>query len=149
MRDFFTSRRQGIIVALVDVLKGIDGTGEFQSNVYNNVSPRLEFWDSIDEFPALHVNAGGETRAYQGGGYKDRFLNVNIRCYVNEEDSVDALAALIEDVETLIEQNSRLQYLDRLGVTQCTHQMSVLQIDTDEGVLDPIGVGEILIEVHY
>jgi len=34
-------------------------------------------------------------------------------------------------------------------VQQYTHQITILSIDTDEGVLDPFGVGEILIEVQY
>ena len=42
---------------------------------------RLKFWDEVDQFPALHVNAGAETREYQSAGYKDRFLSVTIRIY--------------------------------------------------------------------
>ena len=30
-----------------------------------------------------------------------------------------------------------------------TQQITIISIDTDEGVLDPLGVGEILIEVRY
>ena len=30
-----------------------------------------------------------------------------------------------------------------------THQISIISIDTDEGVLEPLGVGEILLEVRY
>jgi len=103
----YTSRRQSIVNALVTALQGINGSGDFLSNVYNNVSPRLKFWDEVDDFPSLHINAGGETREYQGGGYKDRFLTVTIRVYVKEEDAVDALDKLLEDVETVHETNSR------------------------------------------
>ena len=56
---------------------------------------------------------------------------------------------LLEDVETVIENNSKLLYHDRLGLEQSTHQITILSIDTDEGVLEPLGVGEILIEVRY
>ena len=86
---------------------------------------------------------------YQTGGYKDRFLNVTVRCYVNEEDAVNALDELLEDVETVLEENSRLKYHDRNGLEQHTQQITIISIDTDEGVLDPLGVGEILIEVRY
>jgi len=138
-----------IINALVDKLKGIDGNGGFLTNIYNNVHPRLKFWDEVTEFPALHLNAGSETREYQGGGYRDRFLTVTIRCYVNEEDAVLALEKLLEDVETVIETNSRLTYIDQQGKSQSTHQISIISIDTDEGVLEPLGVGEMLLEVRY
>ena len=145
----YTTRRLGIVQALVDNLKDIDGTGHFLSNLDQNVFPRLKFWDEIEEFPALHLNAGSETREYQGGGHKDRFLTITIRCYVNDEDSVAALDALLEDVETVIEEHSRLKYKDRNNVDQYTQQITVISIDTDEGVLEPLGVGEMLIEVRY
>jgi len=145
----YSTRRMAIINALVDKLKGIDGNGGFLTNIFNNVHPRLKFWDEVTEFPALHLNAGSETREYQGGGYRDRFLTVTIRCYVNEEDAVLALEKLLEDVETVIETNSRLTYIDQQGKSQSTHQISIISIDTDEGVLEPLGVGEMLLEVRY
>jgi hypothetical protein len=147
-RDY-TTRRLGIISALVTKLKEIDGPGSFLTNLYDNVSPRLKFWDEVEEFPAVHLNAGSETREYQGGGYKDRFLSVTLRCYVQAEDSVLALDELMDDIETVLEDNSALQYTDRQGATQYTQQITIVSIDTDEGVLEPLGVGEILIEVRY
>jgi len=145
----FTTRRLGIVNALVDQLKNINGAGAFLSDVNENVSPRLKFWDEVEEFPAIHLNAGSETREYQAGGYKDRFLSITLRCYVQAEDSVEALDELLEDVETVLEDNSRLPYLDRTQTTQYTHQITIVSVDTDEGVLEPLGVGEILIEVRY
>ena len=145
----YTSRRQSIVSALVTKLKLINGTGSYLTNVYNNVHPRLKFWDEVEEFPAIHLNAGSESREYQGGGYKDRFLSITVRLYINEEDAVDALDKLIEDVETSLEVNSRRAYTDRQGATQHTQQISIISIYTDEGVLEPYGVGEILIEVRY
>ena len=69
--------------------------------------------------------------------------------YVKDEDSVDVLDELLEDVETVIEENSQLTYKDRNNADQHTHQITVVSIDTDEGVLEPLGVGEMLIEVRY
>ena len=68
---------------------------------------------------------------------------------LRKEDSVKALDELLEDVETLLEENNRLKYHDRNGLEQFTQQITIISIDTDEGVLDPLGVGEILIEVRY
>jgi hypothetical protein len=147
-RDY-TTRRLGIVTALVEKLESINGTGEFLTDLAGNVSPRLKFWDEVEEFPAVHLNAGSETREYQSGGYKDRFLSITLRCYVQDEDSVQALDELLEDVETVLETNSRLAYKDRKGVTQYTQQITIVSVDTDEGVLEPLGVGEILIEVRY
>jgi hypothetical protein len=147
-RDF-TTRRLGIIEALVDKLKDIDGSGLYLTDLSQNVSPRLKFWDEVEEFPAVHLNAGSETREYQGGGHKDRFLSVTVRCYVQAEDAVLSLDELLEDVETVLEDNSRLAYKDRNNATQYTQQITIVSIDTDEGVLEPMGVGEMLAEVRY
>ena len=46
------------------------------------VERRLKFWDEVDEFPTVHIGAGGETREYDGGGFRFRFLRITIRCYV-------------------------------------------------------------------
>ena len=126
----FTTRRQGILSALATKLKEINGTGEFLSNVNDNVSPRLLFWDEVDEFPAVHLNAGSETREYLGGGHKHRFLTVTVRCYVKEDDSVTALDELLEDVETVLETNSRLAYKDRQGNDAVTQQITIISVDT-------------------
>ena len=144
----YTSRRSGITNALAEVLGKIDGRGLYKQSVAET-SARLKFWDEVEEFPAIHLNAGSETRQYQTAGYKDRFLNVTVRCYVNQENSVEALDELLEDVETVLEENSQLLYNDRNGLEQKTQQITIISIDTDEGVLDPLGVGEILIEVRY
>jgi len=147
-RDY-TSRRMAIVSALEDKLKLINGNSPYRTNLFNNVLPRLKFWDEVQDFPAVHVSAGTETRQYQGGGYKDRFLTLTIRVYVNQENAVFALEKLFEDIETVIEQNSSLSYVDQAGVTQSVHQITIVSIDSDEGALEPLGVGEIICEVRY
>ncbi len=145
----YASKRANIVNSLVDKLKTINGQGAFLTDVGENVHPRLKFWDEIDEFPALHLNAGSETRDYRTAGVRDRFLTITIRCYVQDEDAQEALNELMEDVETVLEDNSRLSYTDKLNAVHYTQQITVISIDTDEGVLEPLGVGEITIEVRY
>lgn len=146
-RDY-TTRRSSIVNAFVDLLGQINGTGKFKSDLAT-VEPRIKFWDEVEEFPAIHVNSGSETREYMGGGEKFRFLTLTFRCYVNEEDAVIALEKLLEDVETIIEDNNPLTYTDPLGNTVNTIQHSIISIDTDEGVLEPLGIGEIITEIQY
>ena len=65
-------------------------------------------------------------------------------------DAIDQLLnELMEDVETVIEDNSRLEYSDKMNNVYHTQQITIVSIDTDEGVLEPLGVGEMLIEVRY
>jgi len=144
----YTTRRSAIVDAFVQKLLTINGTGNFLSSV-SNVEPRLKFWDEIEEFPAIHINAGSETREYLGAGEKFRYLTLTFRCYVNEENPVEALERLMEDVETVIETNNPITYTDNLGKVQSTIQTTILSIDTDEGVLDPFGIGEIITTVQY
>ena len=146
----YTSRQANILEALTVRLQDIDGSGVFLTDLQNNVHPRLKFWDEVVEFPAVHLNAGAETRQYQGGGYKDRFLSIVVRCYVSDEnDATEALNMLMEDIETVLEDNSRLEYSDKQNNTFNVQQITIVSINTDEGVLEPLGVGEITIEVRY
>ena len=145
----YTSRRIAIIDAIVEKLEEIDGSGNYRTDLNGNVSRRLRFWDEVDEFPAIHVSAGSETREYLGAQNKTRFMNLTLRCYVNDENSVEALEGLMEDVETVLDTHSRLRYVDRKYDFQYTQLITVLSLDTDEGVLEPLGVGEIVCEVRY
>lgn len=145
----YTTRRQSIVLAMVEVIKGIDGTGEHNTNLFNNVSPRLAFWDEIEEFPSVNLAAGTESIVHQGGGFKDRFLSVTVRCYVNEENATLALDALMEDIETIMEDNASLAFTDKKGAARQTHDITLINIDTDEGSLEPVGVGEMLFQVRY
>ena len=38
---------------------------------------------------------------------------------------------------------------DKLGVSNTIQQITIISIETDEGVLEPMGVGEVTIEVRY
>lgn len=145
----YTSRRQAIVNSIAEKLLEIDGSGDFVSNLFNNVQSRFRFWDDVVDFPEVHVTAGSESREYQGGGYKDRFLNLTIRIYVREENAQDALNSIFEDIETLLEDNSQMTYTDKQGNTQRLHQITIVSISADEGILEPDGVGEVILEVRY
>ena len=67
----------------------------------------------------------------------------------SEDDVIYRLEELLEDVETVLEDNDPLEYFDSNNVKQSTAQTSILSIDTDEGVLEPLGIGEIVAEIRY
>jgi len=143
-----TTRRGAILTALADKFKEIDGSGNYKARLDNNVETRMKFWDEIEQYPAVHMAAGAETREYWGGGNKWRFLSITIRCYVNAEDPIEELEELLEDIETVIDANNSLTY-SQLGTNAGVTQFSVLSISTDEGVLAPLGIGEMIIEARY
>lgn len=145
----YTSKRRAIVEALAIKLEGINGQPPFRSSVAN-VERRLKFWDEVNEFPTIHVGAGAETREYDGGGFRFRFLTITIRIYVSDDnDVVEALEELLEDVETVIEDSDPLTYYDSTGTSHTTVQTTIATVDTDEGVLEPLGVGEITVEIRY
>ena len=146
----YSTRRSRIVSALCELLHSINGTGDFRSNINSsNIFPTLKFYDDIHDFPTICVTASSESRIYQSAGYRDRYLDVRVMIYVNQENPLDACEAILEDIETLIEDNGRLAYTDRNGSTQYTHDITVLGLSTDEGTLDPISIGEMSIRVHY
>jgi len=144
-----TTRRRAIVEAICLALEGINGQAPHRTSV-SKVERRLKFWDEVNEFPTIHVGAGAETREYDGGGFRFRFLRITVRCYVSDDnDVIEALEELLEDVETVLEDKDPLTYYDSTGASQSTVQTSILSVDTDEGVLEPLGVGEIAIEIRY
>ena len=148
MARSISTRRSQLLNALVDKLKDIDGSGDYRTNLAKQVFPTMKFWDEIDTFPAVHLSAGTETREYYGGGQKWRFLQVTLRGYVNQEDPIEGLCLLLEDIEYVLDEHPQFTYLDSYG-TAGVAQITVLSIDTDEGVLAPLGIGEMIIEVRY
>ena len=145
-----STRRRAIVGAIASKLyESLNGSAPFRSSV-QSVEPRLRFWDEVQDFPAIQVGAGQETREYEGGGFRFRFLRVTVRCYVNDNDDVIlALEELLEDVEPVLEDNDPLTYTDSTGASQSTAKTSILSVDTDEGVLEPLGVGEVIVEIQY
>ena len=144
-----TTRRSKLLDALAEQFKAIDGTGNYKSDLGNNVQPRMQFWDEIDQFPAVHMAAGSETREYYGGGNKWRFLTITVRVYVNSEDPVDELEEILEDLETVLDANPDLTYDEDYGEDSTVALITLISIDTDEGALAPLGVGEMVLEVRY
>lgn len=143
------TRRSSIVEALVDKLKMINLGNGYSTELGEQAYSRMRFWDEISEFPCVCLVAGPETIVHQGGGQKDRYLDVTLRAYVNEEDSVVGLEKLLEDIEIIIDNNGRLAYLDSKDVLGTTRDIIITFIDTDQGALAPLGVGEMTLQVKY
>jgi len=137
--------RVKIVEALVSLLKTINGTGVFKSNLYESVEGRLKFWDEVNTYPFVSVVAGPEEREYLPGCFKWGHLLVRIRIYTNSEDPQTELENILSDIEYLLDNNLDLEYDSGKKATDTR----ILSIITDEGLLHPIGVGEMTIKVQY
>ena len=150
MASTYRTKRNKIVDAYVKQLEGINGQSPYNSNLFNEVHGNTIFLDQITQYPSACVVAGDETRQYQPDGFKWRFLNMEIRIYVSdEEDAQEELALLIEDIERVIDNNDVLTYDDSVSPNLNTTSSTILTIATDEGVLAPLGLGEIAIQVSY
>ena len=146
----YRTERKKIVDSLADKLKEIDGNHPYNINLFDNVQSKMVFLDEIEQYPKVCVVAGDEEREYQPGGFKWRFLQVTIRAYVhNEEDAQEELATLFEDIEKIVDENDALVYDTSVIPNGTTTSMTLDSISTDEGVIAPLGIGEMLVTVRY
>jgi len=146
----YRTARKKIADALVEKIKGINGQTPYNSNVFNNVSSKMVFLDEIEQYPKVCVVTGAETREYQPGEFKWRFLQVSIRAYVkNENDAQEELALLFEDIERIIDNNDALVYDNTVTPNLSTTNMVIQTLSTDEGALNPLAIGEMTVEIRY
>ena len=151
MASIYRTARNKIVDALVKELNtSINGVSPYNSNIFNNADGHLKFLDTIQEYPQVCVVAGDETRQYQPGGLKWRFLTLEIRCYISDEtEPQETLALLCEDIERVLDNNDILTYDDTVSPNLNTTSLTLLSIATDEGVLAPLGIGEMILRVRY
>lgn len=141
------SRRTSIIKALSEKLKAINGQAPYQINLFNNVYPKLKFWDEVKDFPSVYMTPGSEMREYLPADFAWGFLGVSVKVYCHGEDSQEQLELALEDIERCIDSNRVLVY-DATKNYETT-EILIQSITTDEGLLAPYAVGEINLQVRY
>lgn len=138
--------RTQIISGLVDLFKvNLTGESPYVTNVYENVKGRQIFWDEVTDYPSICIYAGGESREYLPGDFKWAFLTVNIRIYVQDEYAKDRLEEVFDDIEAILDSNNDLT----VDGNDLSTDIRILSLSDDEGLLNPLGVGEITLEVRY
>ena len=143
-----TSRRRDIANFLVGELKKINGAVStfdssytYQVNLFDNVFRRLKFIDEINDFPSVYLQAGTEDRVYDSKGLTTSTLDLMIRVYVHTENAVEELESTMQDIEFVIYNMDTEKY----GIMD----VQVASMGTDEGLLDPYGIGEVAVTVQY
>ena len=150
MASQYRTARKKLVDALVNKINLIDGNFPYNSNVFNNAHAGMVFLDEIQEFPKICIVAGDETREYQPNEFKWRFLSLDIRVYVEDQDDPqEVLAILMEDIERVIDDNDVLTYDDTVSPNLTTTSLTLQSLSTDEGVLAPLAIGEMTIECRY
>lgn len=140
------NKRTQIVQTIADLISvNLDGTSPYITNMYNNVSDKQIFWDEVTDYPYICVYGGPETREYQSSAFKWAFLTVNIRIYVQDENAKDRIEEIFDDIEMLLDNNNDLT----VNGNDLSTDIRILSLSDDEGLLNPLGVGEVILEVRY
>lgn len=139
------SARADIKSTLVTNLKTISGSAPYTSNLYSNVIGKLKYWDEVSDFPFVCVTSGNEVRQYLPGNFKWGILNIPIWIYTSGVDSEKDLENIFSDIETLVDSLQELEY----STGKYTEEINILSLSTDEGLMEPLRIGEILLQVRY
>ena len=140
------SARTSITKALATEFGKISVANGYNSDVVQS-KPYVKFWDEVNDFPCIYLSVGSESREYHPGGFKWGFLGISVKLYVKSEYAATKLELLLNDVERVIDANRSLVY-DTAPGAQIT-EIRISNIVTDEGLLEPYGVGEVNIIVQY
>jgi hypothetical protein len=148
------SIRSAVCKALSTQLSdALDGTGDYMTNMYTNVTNKVTHFSDIADFPYMSVTPGTEIREDQPSNFSWGYLTVNIRIYVENEDDAQAeLEQIISDVEYFLDGNLNVEYTENRPSgpkVSTTTDITINSIATDEGLLDPRGLGEVTITVRY
>lgn len=141
------TKRTKIVKSLVTLLNNNLNSIDYSSDVNHNTNNKLVFWDEINEFPYISIVAGGENRQYLPANFKWGFLEVVFRIYVKDENAQEVLEEFLADIEELLDSNNNLLYDTETNET--TELITILSITTDQGLFNPIGVGEMVIQIQY
>lgn len=138
--------RSSIVTAIVTLLKNnLVGDSPYVTNLFDNVFNKQIFWDEVEDYPTACIYAGAETREYLPGDFKWAFLTINIRYYVQDENAKDRIEEFFEDLENLLDDNNNLT----VEGSDLSTDIRILSLSDDEGLLNPLGVGEVVLEIRY
>lgn len=143
------SNRSMIADALVDALKQIDKTTspynafyEFKTDLHRNAYRGYKFIDEINDFPSIFITLSNEDRIYHTNNLVESSITMIIRCYIHGEDSQELLNDLVQDVEHVI-------YNIKFDVNLQVQDVTIKEIETDSGLLEPYGMAEIFLNLRF
>jgi len=143
------SNRSMITEAIIKKLQQIDGSTspydasyEFKTDIHRNVYRGYKYIDEINDFPSLYVVSGQEQRVYHTKDLTESIVSTTIRCYVYSDDAEQQLNDLIQDIEHVI-------YNMSLDVQLQLQDITIKEIDTDSGLLEPYGMAEIFLNIRF
>lgn len=143
------SNRNLITDAIIACLKKIDGRTspyspdyEFKTNLHENVHRGLKYIDEINDFPSVYVSSNLEERIYHTNNLTESVVSSALRCYIYGPDSQNQVDNIISDIEHVI-------YSSNFDTTLQIQDITIKEILTDSGLLEPYGMAEIFLTVRF
>lgn len=151
------SHRAALVSSLVSIVTTeLDGTNTdlYYTNIYGNVKTKTLDFSEISDYPTITITPGNESIKASAGMVKEHDLIIYIRIYdENQEDIESLIEQRIIDIETILDKYKYIQYTvtkpNGQNEISSTKMIDIIQISTDEGLLKPRGIGEIILSVKY
>lgn len=143
------SNRQSIVKAFTEATKTLlDGAND-PFNIYQNVFAGNKLTKDIISFPCITYSPGPEGFQYLASGMRWNYLTVYARAYVKGvEDPQQDLEVLIQKIKNIVDTNTNMPYY--VGNTlMYTTDVTLQEVSTDEGLLAPDGIAEVVFVVRY
>ena len=123
-----------------------DNNYRFEFDCHEKVFPHFKFLEEINDFPTICFYVVEETIAHIGADVRYKTAVIDVRGYVHEalgeEESSNYWAeALLDDIEHV------LQHIRRKH--PCFIDVRIVNLSTDEGIMEPYGVANMLLTVTY
>lgn len=156
--SFRSSIRDGLKELILSEMDGtklnLTGGPKYYNNIYQNVFSQSKSFKDIIDYPAVTITTGPETFEYLLSGLRWNYLRLYIRCYVSDsDDAAGKLELLLEDIKNLIDEFDYISYTitkpDGTVLNMQTTQTTLEEVSTDEGLLAPLGIGEIVLTIRY
>jgi len=110
----------------------------------NGVQRGMKFLDQINDFPYICYHVDSSDLVHIGAGERYYNMSINIRGYVQGEDSQSLADQLASDIEDAAD-----SFRDAATSTLLIADSRILSVSTDEGLMEPHGIVDMSIEVSY
>lgn len=127
---------------------------KYFTNLYGNTATKSYLAADVPSFPMVTVTPGPESYSYQPGGVRWTHQLMYIRAYVKDEyDQERLIQQLITDLKKVLDTPEHIKYTitnpdgsqeDRFVTIDKLHE-----VNTDEGVLRPLAIGELSLSLQY
>lgn len=151
------SFRSGIINSIKQaIVQELDGTKPdiYYTTIYGNVFSKTVEFSEISDFPTITVTAGIEDISTHAGMIRQHELSVYIRIYDEDVEDIEALLEKrIIDIQTILDKYKTVSYTvtnpNGNSENHFTKMIDIKQVGTDEGLLKPKGIAELILSVTY